>query len=967
MKKFISLFFCLLLVHILVYAQNDSLLKRQLEGKQDLATIMKTVKAYYNNTSTVSRLGTKVVERNLKHWLRYEYYMSNRLGPDGRVVNINQKNLEVAKQEFGKRFTRSDLNSNSSNITAGNWTLVGPTIAPEGIGRVDRLAFHPVNSSIVYAGAATGGLWKTTDAGATWTNLTPDIPCLGISGIAINHGNPNIMYILTGDGDSNISGGLVSGFGYMRLSIGVLKSTDGGANWTQTGVFPGADYSTLNGFKLVIHPTDPDILFACTNQGLYRTINGGNTWDSVDTRGSFYNLKFKPGNSTRCYTVSKEGNVAKFFYSTNGGVSFIQNTAIDTLLNNPTDRIDVDIAPTNSNLVYILAGGVSASTGLFKGLLQSTDAGLSFTRKSNYPNILGGDSTGVDSSGQSSYDLSLAVSNLSSSTVAVAAVKVWRSVNSGVDWLYRGHLHGDVHELAYNPINNKLWAATDGGVYSSTNNGADWYNHTEGMSISQVYRMAVNPDNYIAMLSGLQDNGVKKRINSSSSFELINGSDGFTVGYDAIDTSIYYAVINKGIKRFTNNGANDFGLTPPNSERPFAPNMAVHTTLGNALFFGEDDMWRTTDATDAANWIKSPGILGGWALQTCPSNGNRVYTAGGEQYSSTTGILRRSDNGGVTWPDSLVLSNNPDFPSNYNKITYINVNPTNSNWVWITFGGYTAHEKVYVSANAGATWVNRSGSLPNIPINCIVIDNGNNAYIGTDNGVYYWASGSNDWVPFYNNLPYVPVTDLALSQSNNKIRASTFGRGVWESSLYSVCPPVLNLVGTLEGQKFYESSGNIVSTATLTASAGTKVQMRGGNEVKLQDGFTSKENTQFRAVIGPCGSGGVAGFRIGYNDSAVKLPPQQYLPPADGKKSMVHVHSVANNEVFFEINQKQNGETDILLTDASGNIKSRKYFSTSTSGKWTNKISTTGLEKGIYYLQVLLDKRVEHLQELIIQ
>jgi photosystem II stability/assembly factor-like uncharacterized protein len=947
-----------------MYAQNDSVLSRQLEGKQDFATIMKTVKAYYTNPATVSRLGTNVVNRNLKHWRRYEYYISNRLGPDGGFVNIAEKTIAAVGLQPNRQQPQSFEDPNTSQITAGNWSLVGPYTAPEGMGRVDRLAFHPTDPNTIFAGASSGGLWKTTNAGGIWINLTPDIPALGISGIVVHPHNPNTIYILTGDGDSDGISGLVEGFGYMRLSIGVLKSTDGGATWLRTGEFPGADYTKLTGLKLVMHPFNTSILFACTNQGLYRTENGGTTWALVKGGASFFNVKFKPGSSSRCYTISLDGsNKAKFYISTDAGINFSYIVATDPLINNPTSRLDIAVAPTNENLVYILAGGVSSATGLFKGLLQSIDSGSNFVLQSNYPNILGGASDGIDSSGQSLYDLSLAVSNLSGSTVVAAAIKIWRSLDEGRAWVYRGDLHGDVHEVAFNPVDNKLWAATDGGVYSSTNNGITWNNLNESMTISQIYRMAVNPDNYHAMLAGLQDNGIKKRIYNSSSFELINGSDGFNVGYDAIDTSIYYAVINKGIKRFTNNGANDFGLTPPDSERPFAPNMAVHTTLGNALFFGEDDLWRTTDATDAANWIKSPGILGGWALQTCPSNGNRVYTAGGEQYSSTSGILRRSDNGGVTWPDSLILSNKPNFPSNYNKITYINVNPTNSNWVWITFGGYTDNQKVYVSANAGATWTNRSGSLPNLPVNCVVVDNNNNAYVGTDNGVYYWASGSNDWVPFYNNLPYIPVTDLVLSQANNKIRASTFGRGIWESSLYSVCPPVLNLVGTLEGQKFYESSGNIFSTATILPSEGTKVQMRGGNEVKLLDGFTSKENTQFRAMIGPCGSGGVAGFRIGEIDSALTLAPQQYLPPADGKKSMIHILAVANNEIQFQISQKQSGEADILLTDENGKIIRSKNFTAAEKGKWNNTINTTGLTAGRYYLQVLLNKRVEHLQE----
>jgi hypothetical protein len=120
-------------------------------------------------------------------------------------------------------------------------------------------------------------------------------------------------------------------------------------------------------------------------------------------------------------------------------------------------------------------------------------------------------------------------------------------------------------------------------------------------------------------------------------------------------------------------------------------------------------------------------------------------------------------------------------------------------------------------------------------------------------------------------------------------------------------------------------------------------------------------------VIGPCGSGAVAGFRLTSIDSSTLLSPRQYLSPEKGKRSMIHVYSTSNNEVSFEINQKQNGETDILLTDENGNIIHQKKFVSSSTGKWQNAIRIPGLSEGIYYISVLLDKRVEHMQEVIIQ
>ncbi len=974
MKKCLSILIWLLFIQVFVaYAQDDTLLKQQLQGKQNFTDIMNTVKAYYNSTETKARLGIDAVNRKMKHWRRYEWYMSSRLGPNGEFVNINQKMMEATGIN-SRLNTHTNKGENTASISGGAWTVVGPMNTDNGIGRVDRLAFHPTDANTVYAGTTAGGLWRTTDAGTNWSNLSPDIPSGGISGIAIDPVNTNTIYILTGDGDSNF-GGFVQDFGYMRLSIGVLKSTNGGANWTKTGDFPGADYSSLTGYRLIMHPTNNNILYACTSQGIWATSNGGETWGLNIGGGRFFNMEFKPGSDNVCYTTNSEPDFSRSYFlrSTNSGLTWDTVNSVTALLNNPTKRVELAVAPSNPNRVYLLAGGVPGAAGnpglnRFRGLLLSEDQGLTFALQTNTPNILGRATTGIDTAEQSNYDLAIAVSNTNSGTIVTGAIQVWNSTDSGNNFTYRGNLHDDVHDLGYHPIGNKLWAATDGGVYSSINHGVSWTSHFQDMNITQFYRMAVDPNDYINMIAGAQDNAVKRKTGATSFFDEIACCDGFGVGYDNTNSDTIYTINNQAIGRSFDGGNNFTNITPVQTTATWATNLAVHTSLPGALFVGSDSVWRSTN--NGTNWTASIFTLAGWFLRTCPSNGSRVYAAGGNAYNANNGILRRSDDGAATWTNANILSNHPGFPVNYPKITSINVDPTNSLRVWVTFGGFTDNMKVFYcdyNTNPAGNWVNRSGTLPNVPVNSIAIDNNNNAYIGTDNGVYYRGTGMTDWVPFYNNLPYVPVTDLIISETENRIRASTFGRGIWSSELYSTCETDLNITGTLEGQEFYEASNNISSTASLLTSEGSKVQMRGGNQVLLQDGFSARENTNFRAAIGPCGSGGVAGFRMPENDSTVKIPPRQFLPPAGGKRSMVHIHSVANNEVLFEINQKQNGETDVLLTDATGNIKSRKKFSVSSSGKWINKISTAGLVKGMYYLQVVLNNRVEHIQEVIIQ
>ncbi|MES2775931.1 MAG: 3-coathanger stack domain-containing protein [Bacteroidota bacterium] len=948
-------------------AQQDAELEQRLRNKNNLTDIMQEVKSYYKEPATQSRLGNEVLNRALKKWKRWEWYMSSRLGPNGEFVNINKKLTEATATQQNRNLAPIS-GTDAVQSAYGNWLAVGPLNTTDGIGRVDRLAFHPNNANIVYAGSTAGGLWRTIDGGANWTNLTPNISSGGISGIVIDPNNTNNMYILTGDGDSDFpsGGGLVQAWGYMRLSIGVLRSTDGGLHWNKTGDFPGVT-SDLTGFRLVMHPTNSNILYACTNQGLFWTINGGETWGLQKGGGRFHNLKFRPGSNSICYATSDDGNVNQnrtfFWRSTTSGVIWDSIGTINNQINNPTSRVELAVAPSNINVVYLLCGGVSVS-GQFKGLFRSGDMGLTFTRQSNTPNIVGRSGDGSDAVTQSNYDLTVAASNINSATVVTGAVNAWRSTNSGVSWTFSGNLHDDVHELAYHPADNKLWAATDGGVYSSTDNGATWTSHFEDMNTSQFYRMDVNPDNYVEIIAGAQDNGVKRRT-ASSFFDAVNNTnDGFTVAYDQADPSIFYAILNRGLTRYTNNGVNSNGITPPGAQRPFAMSLATHASLGNALFLGADSIWRSTNG--GSTWSVSPAD-GGWFIRTCPSNANKIYAAGGTSYLPGAGVLRRSDDAGATWPaGDNILSNNTDFPVDYTKITSINVEPDNSSNVWVTFGGFTEGVKVYYSNNSGGQWFNRSGSLPNVPVNCIALDSDNNAYIGTDNGIYYRSTSMSDWMPFYNNLPYVSVTDLVISEADGVIRAATYGRGIWSSTLKSSCGVDLYLGGTLEGQEFYEVSNAITSTAILDSTEGTKVQMRGGFEIILQPGFSAWENTQFKALIGPCGGGGVAGFTAVTDSSRLSSGP--LTPLTKNRKALLYVKPLTNG-LSTVVTALQAGDISFALTDAGGRLLQQWPASPHAKGEAERQLplNSGSITPGLYYLHLFHNGVWQHQQEVEIK
>ena len=220
----------------------------------------------------------------------------------------------------------------------------------------------------MYVGAPAGGIWKSTDAGITYIPLIDHLPQIGVSGIAIDPNNSNIIYIATGDDDAGDS-----------YSVGVWKSTDAGTSWTQTGLNPSNNPGTNRTSEIYINPNDSNVLWVATNTGIYMTTNGGNSW-TLSQSGNFRDLKVKPSNPNIIYASTN----SQFYRSSNGGNSF---NLITTGLPSAAGRMFIDVTQANSNYVYLVAatGGYD-----YQGVYRSTNSGLSFTQMANTTDILMG-------------------------------------------------------------------------------------------------------------------------------------------------------------------------------------------------------------------------------------------------------------------------------------------------------------------------------------------------------------------------------------------------------------------------------------------------------------------------------------------------------------------------------------------------------------------------------------------------
>lgn len=693
-----------------------------------------------------------------KQFKRWEYFMESRVDHDGYFRH------QSATNDFYRDYA-NNLTSKGSKGAAGNWTQIGPFGAPSGSGsgRTNCIAFHPINSGYILIGTASGGIWRSYNDGASWVTNTDGLENLGISDIAFSPSNPNIVYAATGDRD-----------GGDTYSVGLLKSFDSGFTWHPTGL-TYTQNAKRKIYKILVHPQNDSIIFLASSLGLRKSLDGGNTWIQIRA-GSFVDAEFKPNDPNTIYAATNTIVIR----SVDGGITWTNLTIPFVSANR---RLQIAVTAADANYVYVLAA--NSSDNGFGGLYRSVDGGTTFALRASSPNLLGWNKNGNDAGGQGWYDLALGVSQTNPNLIFVGGVNIWKSANGGTSWSLSGHwtgnnapyVHADIHELKFSPHNGTtVWACTDGGLSVSTSNGSNWTEKNTDLSIAQMYRMGSSASNANLILTGWQDNGTN--FNNNNSWGKVIGGDGMECFIDYSNNNYMYGSLYYGdIRRSTNGGNSWVGITDDLQESgawvtPYIqdPNSAA------TLYVGYQDVFKSTNRGTSWTKISNFGATMNLnALSVAPSNSNYIYAA--NSYA-----LFMTSNGGSTWTNIT----SPNF--NQNSISYIAIHATNPNKAWVTLSGYSNGYKVFQTNDAGQTWTNISGTLPNLPANTIVHEKNSpdGLYVGLDVGVFYRDTVIGDWVPFMKNLPNVIVKELEFYYPGHKIRAATFGRGLWESPIYSL-------------------------------------------------------------------------------------------------------------------------------------------------------------------------------------
>jgi len=735
-----------------------------------------------------------------KQFKRWEYYWENRV--DRATGNFPAVDRADIRKEI-----RSSRGTTSSN---GFWSELGPSSSPGGyygIGRFNCIQFRAGDNNTYYAGSPSGGLWKTTDNGSTWTALTDDNDVLGVSDLVVLAGATtasDTIYIATGDRDGGSMWTLGGGQSNDNNGIGVLKSTDGGTTWSATGLnFDASEKVTVN--RIIADPANSNTLYAATSSsaggtytGFFKTTDGGASWTKT-TANMYVDMELKPGDPLTIYAATKIGMIYK---STDGGTSW---TKVLDDYNAGGRRIELAVSSNQPAWLYAVESNNSSK--LF-AVYKSTDSGTTFTKvydgSSANHNLLGLVTDGSGTTGQGGYDLALACDPTDANTLFLGGIITFKSTDGGSSWTavncwtasttYNKNgapvVHADKHMLRFRSSDNSLFETNDGGIYITQDGGTSWTDKTNGTVPSQLYRIGLSQTLSSEVIAGLQDNGTKYLSGGNWSNAL--GGDGMECIIDYTDANTQYGCYQNGdIKRTTNHWSSSTRITKDSNGNPangltetgyWVTPYVIDPNNHLTLYAGMNNVWKSTD--QGASWTKISAMNSSSKIRSiavAPSNSQYIYAADPSH-------LWRTTDGGANWSNITGT-----LPVASSSITYITVKNDDENCVWVSMGQYNS-DGVFETTDGGSTWTNISAGLPQIPVMCVIQDtletDVTELYAGTDLGVYI-KRGAGNWSPFNNGLPNVVVNELEIYYDNSfalcRIRAATRGRGLWESELYT--PP----------------------------------------------------------------------------------------------------------------------------------------------------------------------------------
>ncbi len=842
-----------------------------------------------------------------KYWKKLEEAIKEKNELNGiQINNRSAYNLQEFYTRSQNRATQN-IGGQSPQSSSGQWSQVVQANSNQqggGMGRVEDVAFDPSNASIFYIATAGGGLWKTTNDGASFFCVTSALPVTGISSVVIDYSNTNNIYIFTGSVQGN-------------TSAGVFKSTDGGSTWAPTGLQDSINgVAKMKSYDLKMHPTVPNMLFAGTNKGLYKTADGGNTWSKVLEKQVF-DIEFKPDNNSIIYASSfnsiftsvdigdtstwREGSILySNYYPTN--FQFYYQIKIAVSVANPNVVWACSSVLHNNDSIYTADGGSFYLNFTYNNFSRTVNLQQNPTKIQSCSERMLRSGYGRDYSdiyvSSTGYIFIMGLEAMASNTTAgISWILKSKQCIGGTRWM-----HVDAGKIKFN--NGFIYACTDGGLFRQaenyTNSNLAWTDLTAGLEITQSYVHAATPQDAEMYMYANQDNGTHVRT-SSTVYNNFVGGDGTACAINPTNKTIFYGSVQNGEFLTRSDGVD---ITPgAGCNCPDTAGYSGSFVFGRAFMqqpFNNNYLLAAkrrlyVSSNKGTSWVNKV-ITGSTtthyiARVSTTNSSNTIYVV-------EDGTIRflRSTNYGTAW-DNLTAQ------KPYNGIiSDIAISPTNDLDIYMSFMGNDETAKVFHSTNGGNSWSNLSAGLPNVDTRTIALTGtANGIYVGNDFGVYYRDDNTNGWISFSNNLPVVFVMNLAYDATNSKISAATFGRGIWVSDAYNIlhCPATRTLNSTYFNRNTYSASSSITSTGTVYPDYNSRITFSAGN-VTLGPGFSAAQNSNFIATPSGCLPDPIL-LRPNNND-------QDLFPQKD-------INGIIITEAVNKINNTSIEKNNVIVTD----------------------------------------------------
>jgi photosystem II stability/assembly factor-like uncharacterized protein len=687
---------------------------------------------------------------------------------------------------------------------------IGPALTS---GRIIDIAVHPEDGSTYYVAAASGGVWKTVNDGTTWTPLFDDQPSYSIGCITIDPNDPKVLWVGTGENNSQRS---------VSYGDGVYRSLDGGKSWKNMGLGTSEHIA-----KILVDPRDSRTVYVAAQgplwrsggeRGLYKTTDGGESWSlvlEISENTGVTDIVMDPRNPDvlvaasyqrmrHVWTLIDGGPESAIYKSTDGGESWTKVT--EGLPSGDVGRIGLAQSPADTDVLYAIIEASEDSQGTYRSL----DGGWSWEKRSDY----------VSTSPQYYQELIADPKR----PERVYSMDTWMMVSQdgGASFSRVGerYKHVDNHALVIDPEDtDHLLAGCDGGVYESFDRGTTW-EFKANLPVTQFYRVDVdNSFPFYYVYGGTQDNfslGGPSRTTTAhgivnSDWFVTNGGDGFQTVVDPEDPNILYSESQYGgLVRFDRKSGEAIPIQPQppageeepkwNWDSPLIISPHSHTRLyfaANQVFRSDDrgDTWTAVspDLTDKIDRNALPVMGKVWSVDAIAKNastsmyGNIVSLSEsplveGLLYVGTDdGLIQMTENGGGSWTRT-------ELPAQVPEHTYVSRVSASRNDADTLYAAFDNHKEgdfkpyLFKSTDRGTSFTSIAGDLPeNGSVYAVAEDDVSPSllFAATEFGVYFTLDGGTHWIQLKGGLPTIAVRDLAVQTRENDLVLGTFGRGFY--------------------------------------------------------------------------------------------------------------------------------------------------------------------------------------------